>query len=398
MNTFLILGIALFSGLIASFFIKKLKLPQVIAHISIGVILGISGFKVFNIQNLEHFEIVSHFALGIIGFVIGGELRWARIRAFGLNILAISLLEATCAFALVFGALYFFTHNIVLSLIIGALASATAPAGTTNVIQEYKARGQLTSTLFGVVGLDDTIAIIIYALAINIAKMLLTHSHEIHPFLIIESVSIEIFGSILLGISIGAVLLFLSRKFRDDDAKLIISLSAILLGIGVAMSLGLSPILSSMALGSFLSNTNMMKNKSYFTSISKLSIPIYILFFVLVGAHLDIKILSSIGMLGILYIIFRVLGKYIGAYLGAVVSRAPKNVRKYLGICLFPQAGVAIGLALAAQHDLVALSASYKSLGLIIINTITATTFVFQFIGPIFTKIGLQKAGECSEN
>ncbi|NQY75289.1 MAG: cation:proton antiporter, partial [Candidatus Margulisbacteria bacterium] len=284
--------------------------------------------------------------------------------------------------------------NLPLSLILGSLAAATAPGGTTTVIQEYQTRGPLTSTLFGVIGADDAIAILIFAVNYNISKVLLQQGASLQIYNLLGRVGLEIGGSIVVGIVLGLILSFILPRILDDDVKTILVIGAIFLCGGISQSFHMSMILTTMTMGIVISNIRPHRSRSYFVSINKFAPPIYILFFILVGAKLDVRLLPTMGLIGLIYIVCRIIGKTTGAWIGGTLSKAPVQVRKYLGFCLWSQAGVAIGLAMAAQQDLSAISEAGRQIGLTAINVITATTLIFQLIGPVAAKYGLQKAGE----
>jgi Kef-type K+ transport system membrane component KefB len=398
LNTLLIVGITLFAGLYSSKLTSKLKLPQVVGHIGVGIILGLSGIKLYNVDISPNFNIISDLALGIIGFIIGGELRWARLKKVGISIITITFFEAFLSFFLVSVVLYLVTKNIAISLIIGALSSATDPGGTVNVVQEYRARGPVTTTLFGVVGADDAFAVIIYAFAYCVAKFfVVTSGVEIHPFHMIMETFREMGGSILWGAGLGYFFVKALPKIRHDDAKQLFTFSLVMVCIGFSVMFHLSIILSSMSMGIMISNLKPHQSRSFFISLYRLTPSIYIMFFVLVGAKLQISLLANMGVIGLIYIVFRGLGKFIGPWIGGALSNSPETVKKYLGLCLMPQAGVAVGLAIAAQNDLARLSLEGKDIGILIVNVITATTIFFQIIGPILAKIALQKAGEIKD-
>lgn len=389
----LVLGIAFGLGALVSVVFKKIKLPQVIGYILIGLVLGLSGLGVFHSGNLAQYSIVSNLALGFIGFGIGGELRWARVKRFGSTILLIAFFEAFLAALVVFGAVFVFTNNLPLSLLIGALAAATAPGGTTQVLQECRARGPLTTILFGVVGADDAIAIMIFAFASAFSFSILGGESAGVLYTILHA-GIEILGSIGLGAVMGIALSLIMLKIRDDDLKLLTLFSALFLALGLSQLFGLSMIMSAMVMGIVVGNLRPHRSRGYFLFIQKFSPPIFILFFILVGAQINISLLPKMGFLGILYIGCRCFGKVFGARFGAELSGAPRSVKKYLGFCLFSQAGVAIGLAMSAQLQLIEIGGSSAALGAELVGLIAATTFVFQILGPIMTKYALYKAGE----
>lgn len=407
MNNLLIIGICLSAGLLASYIFKWLKIPQVVGHISIGVLLGISGFKLLDLDSIYQLEDLTLIALGFIGMMIGSELRWARLKRVGLSILAITFFETTCAALFVGVATYLFTQHALLSLLLGALAAATAPGGTTTVLQEYRTRGPLTNTLLGVIGADDAFAIVLYTIAFTTGKSWITASTASNMSHILIHVGWDIGLSILIGSLFSALFIMVMKQINDTDARQIFGLGFVFCCTGVAIWLGSSVILANMAMGICISNMRPHQAKPFFQILYKITPPIYIMFFILVGAKLNIFLVSSMGAIGGLYFICRILGKLSGAWIGSVLSRASTQVKQNLGLCLLSQAGVAIGLAISANKELEALSNIYnnpnlffnnQNIGMVIINVITATTFIFQIIGPMFTKYGLKRAGEIKTN
>ncbi|MBT3261202.1 cation:proton antiporter [bacterium] len=395
MHYFLLVGIALFAGLMGGLFLKKIKLPQVIGYIVIGFLLGASGLKFLNAPQINSLNFITDLTLGLIGFLIGGELRWARIKKLGVSIFSIAIFESLFTAFFVFTAIYLFTKNLPLALLVGAISSSSAPGGTTDVIKEYRARGPVTTTIYGVIGVDDAIGIIIYALIFNFAKTFL-HIGEATSFWHLTGFAIwEILGSILLGFVLSLIMMYLVHKIKDDDVTQLLALAAVFICSGIAIGMNFSMILANMALGVFLCNFRPHYTHRVFVLMNKWTPPIYILFFILVGARLDFSLLQGIGWLVLIYLLFRFLGKYIGSWFGGHVSGAPVKVKKYVGLCLLPQAGVAIGLAIASYNELAAFAVPEAvKVGGQVIAIITVTTFIFQVIGPLLTKKALDDAGE----
>ncbi len=397
LNSILIIGLLLTFGTIASKLFKLIKVPQVVGHILIGVFLGVSGLQLLNTANLPNFSVITTLTLGLVGFTIGGELRWARLKRFGKSIFIITIFESLTATILVGSFVYFITSNIPIALILGSLAAATAPGGTTTILQEYRARGPLTSHLLGVVGADDAFAIIIYAFSLNIAKAFLSASTSIDLKLILHIISYDILMSIVIGFILGFIISLIMLQVKHKDIKLLVILSALFGCTGLSDWLGLSLILSNMSMGVIIGNIRPHRSKTYFDLLQQFSVPTFVLFFILIGAQLDISLLPTLGLLGSAYIILRMIGKYFGVYIGASISSSNQNVKKYLGFCLFSQAGVAIGLAIATQIELSRISVEAGQMGFLVLNLITASTFVFQTIGPIFTRYALVKSNEARE-
>jgi len=339
--------------------------------------------------------VINTITLSFLGFGIGGELRFKELKKLGKSIVIIVIFEATAAFLVVGIATGLVLHNISLGLIYGALASATAPAGTVDVIRQYKAKGNLTSTLYAVMGLDDIYALLIYTISIPVAIILLGGSQAGESPSILVSLAhagLEIIMEIGIGVAVGFILVLIAKKIHDRTMTLLFTLGIILLNCGISQKLEISPILLNMAVGIVLVNYNSVVARKIFTALGDWSPPIYVLFFVLVGTRLDINLIVNYSVLIVIYILARSLGKWGGAFSGAKISHAPQKTVKYLGFTLLSQAGVAIGLALAA-------SSSLEKMGLVheakqIMGVMTATTFLIMLIGPILAKIALVKAGE----
>jgi Kef-type K+ transport system membrane component KefB len=396
MEFFHILGVMILVGYLSGRGGNKFKLPQVVGYILAGVVIGASGFNLLTLEMNQDLKALSSFALALIGFSIGGELVYHRIKELGRSIIIISILESLGAFFLVATAVFLYSHSLPTALIFGALSSATAPAATVDVLWEYKSRGPLTNTLFAVVGIDDAAALIIYGFAASIAGVALKGGKM--PLLkVILLPAQEILGSIAVGAVFGFLLSYFVRRIRSRSELLSLSLGAIFICSGMAYRFHFSIILTSMVLGIILINFATPQSRQAFRAIAEFTPPIYILFFVLVGARLQINLLPQLGLLGVIYIIMRVTGKSLGAYVGARVSHAPQMVRRYLGFGLLSQAGVAIGLALEAWTTFGAYPEGAK-LGMLAINVITATTFIFQVLGPPLTKYAIFKAGEVRQN
>ncbi|MBL6723195.1 MAG: cation:proton antiporter [Candidatus Margulisbacteria bacterium] len=394
MNILLLFGLTLLATILISFIFLRLKLPQVIGYLITGIILGISGFKLFNWELLTQLNMLTYFALAMIGFTIGGELRWARIKRFGASILIITFFESTFSCIIVCIGVYFLTKNIPLALLLGGLACATAPGGTTNVIQEYKARGQLTSTLYGVVGADDAFAIILFSFLSGISKVLIGASESLDTLTIIAHIISDLGGAIFLGLILGFVSSIWMLNIKKSDVRHLITLVLIFICSGMAVAFDVSIILSSMIMGIVIGNIHPHRSRSCFVSLQFISTPLYMMFFVLIGARLDTSILLNMGAVGVIYFIFRLFGKYFGAFTGAYLANVPKKVRKNIGLCLFSQAGVAIGLALSTQLEYASYNLQAQQLGTSIVTIITASTLIFQIVGPILTKYALAKANE----
>lgn len=388
-STGLMIACGFFGGKISG----RLKFPSVVGYLIAGLILGPSFFNIFKTGFLDSMGPFNDLALGIVAFIIGSEMQLSVLRKLGKGIMFIILSESLMAFSLVFLGVYLFTHQIHLALIFGAMAPASAPAGTAVVLREYKAKGPLTNALYAVVGLDDGLAIMIYAFAAALAKMTVT-GKTISLLNVIKVPMIEICGAVILGLVFGWVLGFVVRNMHNRKEVLSVSLAAIMVSTGIANHFHLSLILTNLTIGIIFGNLYFYANKRAVETLDGISLPIYTIFFVIAGAHLQISLLPAMGLLGIIYIVCRTLGLVGGAYFGCTVTKAESVLRKYLGFGILSQAGVAIGLSIMATRDFSSLGEVGSNLSLLVVNTIAATTIVFEIIGPIATKYAIRKAGE----
>lgn len=399
LNVILIIGIAVFGGNLGAHLFQKLRIPQVVGYIVIGLIIGQSGLGIIGTRAIQNLHFFSLFALGIIAFMIGGELRLETFKKYGKQLLLILCSEGIAAFVLVSTAAslvsWAFTRNLhsslALGLVLGAIASATAPAATVNVLWEYKTRGPLTSTVLAIVALDDALALLLYGFASSIASVLTGSDLQIHHAVLIPVY--EILGSIALGLATGLALTYAVRLIRETDKALTFTIASVLLVIGVSVALKLDSILAAMALGATIANLQRSRKQSTFKLVEKFAPPIYVLFFVLAGAHLQIKDIAAwMLVVAVVYIVFRSAGKFVGSWFGAGYTNAPPTVQKYLGLCLLSQAGVAIGLAIISSEIFPG------RFGDAVIMIVMTTTFVVEVLGPLLVRFGVRKAGEVGLN
>lgn len=399
LNIALLFGLIVLIGTLGSRLFQKAHIPQVVGCIVVGIFFG-DIFKIITTETIENLEPFTMFALGIIGFMIGGELRGDVFKKYGKQFFIILFAQGIGAFVLVAAATswvaWFLTGSvntaIAIGLVLGAIASATAPAATVNVLWEFKTRGPLTAAVLAVVALDDGLALLLYRIAATGAQALTDTGHEfsLGTTLLLFG---EILGSILLGFAMGILLFYLLRIVKADEKILAFSIGSLSLIVGVSMMLGIDPILPAMTFGITIANVAPRQSKSLFGIVSRFSPPIYTAFFVLAGAHMQFgKITGGIVVMILVYTFFRAFGKIIGCWFGAKISDAPDVVRKYLGICLLPQAGVAIGLAILAGQQFNA------ELAPIIIMVVMTATFLMEILGPMCVKIGVKKAGEVGLN
>ncbi|MCF7918531.1 MAG: cation:proton antiporter [Candidatus Cloacimonetes bacterium] len=396
--TFLLLfsGLAILSAFFSSKLVSLIKSPLIVGYIIAGAILGPAVLNVINTSEINHLEIVNVVTLSFIGFGVGGELRFTELKKLGKSIIVIVLMEATAAFLCVGIFCALVLNSIPLGLIYGALAAATAPAGTTDVINQYKAKGNLTTTLYAVMGLDDIYALIIYSLAIPMSIIMLGGSGaDVSVGAALGKAGLEVLEALGVGVLMGFIFSLGARRIHDHVSILLFSLGLILLNCGIAEKFDLSPILLNMATGIVLVNRSAINARKVFNSLGQWTPPIYLFFFLLIGTRLDFNLIYQYHLLIFVYIITRSLGKWSGAFTGSALTKAPANTRKYLGFTLLSQAGVAIGLALSAAQSLRVLSYSHEADQ--IMGVMAATTFLIMLFGPIITKIALVKAGEIRE-
>lgn len=389
-NYLLLAGIALFLGLLIGKGTYLLKITGVIGYIIAGIIIGPDVLNIVNLSAVES-ETIANFSLGIVAFIIGGELTFRLLKSMGKSIVFIILGESLGAFFLVLIGVYLVTGNLAEAIIFAALAPASAPAGTVAVIHEYRAKGKLTDSILAVVGFDDGLAILIYAFAMAFAVLLLSGGSFSLPTLVITPI-LEIISALIVGGGIGFVVAFLFRRVVEREELIALSITAILLTAGISIFFELSLILSCMTLGMVIINLFPQENKPVFESIKSVTLPIYVLFFVVAGLNMRLGLLTGIGFLGFIYIIFRSFGLISGSYLSAYLTRTAKAIRNNLGLAILSQAGVAIGLSLIAAHKLAEIGRG--DLGTLIVTTIAATTVVFEIIGPLGARYAISRAGE----
>ena len=410
MPILLIVGSVLFIGGLGARLFQHLRVPQVVGYIVIGVLLGHSGLGYISDETIEKLRLFNFFALGIIGFMIGGELKLDIFKKYGKQLTIILLAEGLAAFfvvtLLVFTIAWMVSGEVVpsfaLALVLGSISSATAPAATVDVLWEYKTRGPLTTMVFALVALDDGLALLLYGISASIAVSLLdigsTHG-GIGTAL--AHTAYELFGAVILGVAAGYILNLLVRLAKDHDKTLTFIIGTLGMVIGIALITKVDLILAAMGLGMTLVNLAPRRSRESFHIIERFAPPIYVLFFVIVGARLNIGEMSGwLWGLAAAFVLGRSGGKILGAFLGAKWSRASDSIRKYLGLCLFSQAGVAIGLAILAGERLTGENAMIAgiSIGDIVVLTVTATTFIVQLVGPPCVKLAVTKAGEVGKN
>jgi Kef-type K+ transport system membrane component KefB len=393
MNELLAIGITVIVGIIGALLLKKARQPSVVGWLIVGALLGPSALNLLNPEMLDGLAFVSDITLGLIGFIIGTQITIGALRRLGGGIAALTFFQFFGAFALVFLSVLVFTRNLPAALLLGALATATAPAGTVAVLEEYKAKGPLTKALLVVVGADDALAIVIFVFAAALARVLIG-AGNLSGLEMVGRPLFEIAIAIGIGVAIGWTLGFFTHSVRASELLLPLSLGAILICIGLSKIWHFSFILSTMALGMTMINTFPRVSAKTLGVIESFMPPFYICFFALAGAHLDVSLLSKVGFMGAIYVVSRIIGKVAGASLGATIGKQPAVTRKYLGFGLISQAGVAIGLAYLIMREFAPLGQAGQEIACLVMTIIPATTIIFEIIGPMGVKFALSRAGE----
>lgn len=405
MSTLLCISIAALAGLFMTRLLKPLKLPDVTAYIVAGVLvgpyflgrLGIHGIGFSSVEDTEKLSLICDIALGFIAFSIGNELRLDQLKHTGRQATVIGILQALAAAVLVDGALLMlhllFPQYLTApqALVLGAIATATAPAATLMVVRQYKSKGPLTDLLLPIVALDDAVGLVVFAISFGIAKSMVFGGASVAVMLL--NPLLEIGASLLLGAVLGAALTFLERYFHSNTNRL--SLTIVFVFLTVALSklsfplgqfhVSFSSLLVCMALGTVFCNicplsSDLMDRSDRWTA------PLFTLFFVISGAELNVTASAGVFVVGIVYILFRSLGKYFGARWSASMMHCEKKTSRYLGITLLPQAGVALGMCLLAME--------LGEQGQLIRNVILFSVLIYELVGPPMTKWALTKAGD----
>lgn len=387
MNTLIALAVAMAAGLLVSRGARALRLPNVTAFLVAGLIIGPSVTGLIAKEQAQGLSIISTAALGFIAFSIGGEFRLTYLKQIGKAPLTITAFQGLMTALLLDVGLIALGFDVPMSLMLGAIGLATAPAATLMVVRQYKADGPVTRMLLPVVAMDDALGLMVYSISSAVASGLL--GGEITVQTMLFKPVYEIVGSLVLGTLLGLVVTYTAHFFRSRGNKLALAIAAVFAGVGLCDVLGFSSLLVCMMIGAVVVNL-CDQQETIMQQTDRFTPPLFLLFFVLSGADLDLAVLPTVGLIGVAYILLRSLGKWLGALTGAAVVHADTHVRKYLGLTLLPQAGVAIGMA-----QLVV--AQFPQFGAQVNAIVLAATLVYELIGPVITKIVLTKAGEIKQ-
>ncbi|MDD4699878.1 MAG: cation:proton antiporter [Oscillospiraceae bacterium] len=365
--------------------VKFIKLPNVTGYLIAGLLLGPSFLNFIPTDMVDGFSVISDIALGFIAFSIGSEFKLSYYKKVGIAPVIIAITESFGAIILVTGVLILFGFDAKLSIMLGAIAAATAPAQTLMVINQYKAKGPLTSMLMSVVAIDDATALIGFGFAATIVKMMSSTGNTNIVISVLQPIY-EIVISLVLGFFVCIIMKLLFRWFKKASNRICIIIALILLTYWLAESLKGSALLACMVLGGVLANIledvdNVIKITDNFTP------PIFMLFFVISGAGFEVSALKGIGLIGLIYVIVRVIGKWLGAWIGGKITKQENKICKYLGPTLMPQAGVALGLIVVAGSLVPDFAPQIRVI-------ILCSTFIYSLIGPAAAKFALVKSGE----
>ncbi|MCH8512290.1 MAG: cation:proton antiporter [Kiritimatiellae bacterium] len=402
----LILGIGVFGGVLGAWLFQKLRIPQVIGYIAIGLMIGETGFGILKREQLTDLRPFNFLALAVIGFLVGGELERKNFKQYGRQFLGITFGEGLTSLLMVggsAGALVWYLPGdpriaLATAAVLGAISASTDPASPMYVLCQIGAKVMLTTSMVSVIALDDALAMILYTLGTAAAAMLIGSNSSLGGMLVY--VATELFGSVILGGVIGLLLDQILRHSKTLERSLTVMVGSLLLMAGICLTWHLDVILCSMAAGVIMVNRSPARTHSLFKTLREFATPIQVMFFVLVGArfHLAQTPTWIWGLVG-LYVVGSMVGKYTGSWAGAKLSGSLPSVRNYLGLGLFAQGGVAVGLSMMAAQHLSGIEVrGGMDLGTVIVTTVTATTLIMQVLGPPCTKFALVRADEAGRN
>lgn len=389
MNELTSIGLILLLALMAGHLVKMLRVPEVTGYILVGVALGPSVLGWLSQENLVALGVLSEVALGLILFSVGSVFEFSLFRRIGRQVLLVTLVESTFAAVLVTGGALWFGQSWQVSLLLGAIATATAPASTLMVIRELDSSGPLTDNLLGIIAVNNLLCISVFGLVaagIDLTTGLDGLSRGTMVYRSAFWFAWEILGSAALGYLVGMLLAGWSTHVTEGGELLILLAGSILFCVGVSRAMDLSPLVTSLAVGATMVNLA-DRGRHLFAALSNTDPPFYAIFFVIAGAELDVTRIPAMGWLGLVYVVGRASGKFAGARLAAGRLGLEPNVRNYLGFALQAQAGLAVGLTLAVNIR-------YPQLAPTVTTIVLASVAVFEMIGPASTRFALVRAGE----
>jgi len=398
MNLVLAIGIIIVIGFFGGLVMERLKFPRITGYIVVGILLSPSVLNIISGATIKNLDIFTDIALGIIAFLIGGSLYLEPLRKLGRSIAWITPFQSLGAWLLVTLLLAFLYPLILtipnatfsqtyfpMALIIGAVSCATAPAATMAVINQYRAKGPFTTTLLAVVALDDAIAVIAFAIALGICQPLVSGAGGISSYQMFGVPFLQIVQSIGIGAAFAFALIHIARLVKTRALLLVVVFGMIMACIGVTNLLGVSLILANLTAGFIV--VNRVRESGMFLALEEIEEVIFAIFFVLAGLHFDLSVMRIAGILALLIVLGRCLGKYFGTRAGATISHASDEVKKYLGLALLPKAGVTVGLVLLAERV-------FPTFGAIMMNAVLASVIINELVAPPLARYAIFKAGE----
>ena len=382
-RTLLVLSIILFAGFIMTRLTNTLNLPKVSGYILAGILIGPCGLNMIPVDMIGNMSFVSDLALAFIAFGVGKFFKKEVIKKTGSKVLIVTFFEALTAGVLVtLVCRIFFRLDLDFALILGAIATATAPASTMMTINQYKAKGEFVNTLLQIVALDDVVCLLAFSIVAAVAGA--AGGEGVAASEIVLPIVYNLFA-LLLGFFCGYFLSRLLIPARSKDNRLILAI-AMLTGIsGICTSLNISPLLSCMVFGA--SYINLTRDKKLYRQLNNFTPPVMSLFFIVSGMKLDVTALSTVGVIGLCYFIVRIIGKYVGTYVGCAITGMSREARRYMGLALVPQAGVAIGLAFLGERLLTG------ERGQLLLTIILSSSVLYEMVGPICAKLALIFSG-----
>ncbi len=408
-------GMLLILGYFLGKLVSRLHLPEITGYIIAGLILGDAVLGVVHHEMSESLQIVTDVALGLIALTIGGEFSMSKLKRMGREVVILTIAQILITLIFVTLGLWIFRLPLPFALMLGSIATATAPAATVAIVQSLRAHGPFIDRLYGIVALDDAGAVIIFGVVFAIVSGILTGdsaaaaagahavqaaAHSAGGIAVVLNAFKEIFISVAIGGGVGWIIHALSRKRNHTGELMIIALGWIFVLTAVSIAFHLSSLLSNMAAGMVLINLS-PRNHRIFRNLEPLTPPIYALFFAIAGTELNPRIFlhGDILLLGLVFIVFRAAGKIFGVWSGAVLGRSRTNVRKYLGFCMLPQAGVAIGLVLMIQAApmIANLAEQQRAIVDMMVNIILLSVFVNELLGPPLSRMAIVKALETED-
>ena len=382
MYELLSVGIVLLLGILGGKLSHRIKIPRVTGYMLTGLLIGPSLFGLISSETLESIHMINDIALGLILFAIGGEIELNHLKGMGTKVLYIALAESFGAFALVFIATLVISGDIGMGVILGSIGIATAPGVTLMIVREYGARGRFTEMLLAVIAINNILCLVVFRLFFSAYSIFTGASVLTILFTLFK----ELILTVLIGGAIAGLISLWEQKIDDLSEMLLIIIGGLLIGIGLSKTIGISYLMVSLVIGAVTNNISMMHRLVY-AELRQTEMPFYIAFFVLSGASLHLNSLGHLGLLGAGYLIMRPLGKMLGSYFASSKFGAGEIIKNNLGIGLFPQAGVAIGLAIT-------ISETHPELGQIINTVILSSVIIYEALGPFLTKLAIGRANE----